>query len=237
MEFSNGTSNRVFLIGGSAGSIEATRDLLALLPADFPCPVLVVIHTGPQSSGLLAKVLQRRAKLVVLTAEERMNLEPGYVYVGPADRHLTVENCKIRLRRGPVENRLRPAIDSLFSSAARAFGARAVGIILSGYLDDGSAGLHEVKQSGGVAIVQDPEDAVAPDMPLNAIERVHPVHKLAVPDIASLMARLAYEPVVAPDSPQVPKIAEVSESPPGKLGRSSTSRRLSRRRGAVSPLL
>src|SRR4029078_12637976 len=98
----NGRANRVFLIGGSSGAIEATRSLLGKLPGDFPCPILVVIHTGPESPGLLPKVLQRCTRLIVQTAENQARPLPGHVYVAPPDLHLTVQNRAMQLMPGPV---------------------------------------------------------------------------------------------------------------------------------------
>jgi len=211
----NGRANRVFLIGGSSGAIEATRSLLGKLPRDFPCPILVVIHTGPESPGLLPKVLQRCTSLIVQTAENQAKPLPGHVYVAPPDLHLTVQNRAMLLMPGPVENRHRPAIDPLFRSAARYYGPRAVGIILSGYLDDGCAGLYRVKQSGGVTIVQDPEEAIAPDMPRNAIERVVPDYTVGLSQMAELLQKLASEPVTTQN--EVLAMDPNPENFPGKL--------------------
>src|SRR3954466_5401247 len=159
--------DRVFVIGGSAGSIEAMRELLSMLPVDFPAPVCVVIHTPNDAPGLLAKVLQRHTQMLVVNATDNAPLRSGRVYVAPPNYHLLIERGKVRLSVGPTENRHRPAIDPLFRSAARSYGPETVGIVLSGYLDDGSIGLYRIKQTGGIAVVQDPDDAIAPDMPLN----------------------------------------------------------------------
>lgn len=213
----NGRPERVFLIGGSAGSIEATRDLLSLLPSKFQAPILIVIHTAPESPGLLANVLQRSSKMLVQTAQDRVRLRSGVAHVGPPNLHLLVEDSVTRLMPGPVENRHRPAIDPLFRSASRAYGARAVGIILSGYLDDGCGGLYRIKQSGGVTIVQDPDDAIVPDMPRNAMELVDPDYVLPVAKIAELMQRLASEAVAAEQDIGGEAMTENSDNPPSKL--------------------
>ena len=206
-------NKRVFVIGGSAGSIEALRNLLLALPRDFPAPILVVIHTPVDASGQLSWVFQRDSKLVVLAAANGEALKPAHVYIAPRNCHLTVENGEIRLLSGPLENRHRPAIDPLFRSAALEYGPAVVGIILSGYLDDGSLGLYEVKNCGGTAIVQDPDDAMAPDMPRNAQERVGPDYVVPIAELAPLMVRLANEPihVVAPKESYA--MAEKKESP------------------------
>jgi two-component system, chemotaxis family, protein-glutamate methylesterase/glutaminase len=187
----NSNNNHVFVIGASAGGIETVRELLHLLPPDFPAPILLVIHTAADAPGLLARVLQRETKLLVLNAVDGAKLQPSRLYVAPPNFHLVIEADRMRLLKGPVENRHRPAIDPLFRSAARSLGPAAVGIILSGYLDDGCAGLFRIKILGGTTIVQDPEESLVPDMPRNAIERVDPDYIVSVQELAPLMSRLA----------------------------------------------
>jgi two-component system, chemotaxis family, protein-glutamate methylesterase/glutaminase len=193
-------NGRVFVVGASAGGIETMRELLRVLPQDFPAPVLLVIHTPADSPGLLARVLQRESKMLVVDATDGEKIQGSRVYVARPNYHLLLEGDRIRLMNGPVENRHRPAIDPLFRSAARSLGPAAIGIILSGYLDDGCAGLFRIKISGGSTIVQDPEDALVPDMPRNAIERVNPDHVVSVRELAPLMTSLAESetPVHAP---------------------------------------
>jgi two-component system chemotaxis response regulator CheB len=204
------TSDYVFVIGGSAGSIEAMRELLALLPGDFPAPILVVIHTPNDAPGLLASVLQRDSRMPVLHASDDARLLPAHVYVAPPNYHLLLERGRMCLTNGPTENRCRPAIDPLFRSAAHAYGPDVVGIVLSGYLDDGSIGLYRIKQAGGIAIVQDPEDALAADMPRNASERVHPDFSVPIRELAPLMVRLANQFKAAP------KVAEMTQNTKSK---------------------
>jgi two-component system, chemotaxis family, protein-glutamate methylesterase/glutaminase len=191
-------TGRIFVIGASAGGLEAMRKLLSLLPRDFTAPILVVIHTSEDAPGLMPAVLQRTSRMTVLNATDGELLLPAHVYVAPPNHHLQVELGHMRLIQGPSENRHRPAIDPLFRSAALTYGSAAVGIVLSGYLDDGSAGLLRIKQAGGIAIVQDLEDAIVPDMPRNASERVDPDYSLPIREVAPLMVRLASEPVAAP---------------------------------------
>ena len=200
-------SDFVFVIGGSAGSIEAMRELLSLLPRDFPAPILVVIHTPTDAPGMMASVLQRDSRMPVLNASNDAPLLPAHVYVAPPNYHLLLKRGRMRLTNGPTENRYRPAVDPLFRSAAQTYGPDAVGIILSGYLDDGSLGLYRIKQAGGIAIVQDPEDALAPDMPRNASERVHPDFSVPIRELAPLMVRLAEQ------SKAAPKVAEMTHNP------------------------
>jgi two-component system chemotaxis response regulator CheB len=165
-------AQRIVVVGASSGGIEALRQLVGGLPPDFPAPICVVLHTSPQSPGLLGKILADAGALPTATAATGMKLEPGHVYVAPPDYHLIVEPGELCLGRGPKENRFRPAIDPLFRSAAQVYGPGAIGVVLTGNLDDGSAGLKTIKQLGGIAIVQDPRDAQFPAMPANALRHV-----------------------------------------------------------------
>ena len=165
-------AQRIVVIGASSGGIEALRQLIGGLPPDFPAPICVVLHTSPQSPGLLGKILANAGALPTATATTGMPIRAGHVYVAPPDHHLLVEPGGLCLGRGPKENRFRPAIDPLFRSAAQVYGPGAVGVILTGSLDDGSAGLRTIKQMGGIAIVQDPRDALFPAMPANALRHV-----------------------------------------------------------------
>jgi two-component system chemotaxis response regulator CheB len=165
-------AQRIVVIGASSGGIEALRQLVGGLPPDFPAPICVVLHTSPQSPGLLGKILANAGALPSATAATGMQLKAGHIYVAPPDHHLLIEPGGLCLGRGPKENRSRPAIDPLFRSAAQVYGHGAVGVILTGNLDDGSAGLRTIKQLGGIAIVQDPLDALFPAMPINALRHV-----------------------------------------------------------------
>jgi two-component system, chemotaxis family, protein-glutamate methylesterase/glutaminase len=181
----------IVVIGASAGGIEALRVLVGRLPADLPASLFIVLHTSPEAPSMLADILGRSGKLRAVTPEDGERIRPGTIYVGPPDRHLLVEPNRVRVTRGPKENRFRPAVDPLFRSAAQTYGPRVVGVILTGYLDDGTAGLWTVKQLGGTAVVQDPEDALIPFMPLNAVTHVKVDYCLPLEEIAPLLVRLA----------------------------------------------
>ena len=162
----------IVVIGTSAGGVEALAELAELLPPDLPAAVLVVLHMPAYGHSVLPEILSRRGPL---PAKHAVNGEPlltGRIYVAPPDHHLLVQDGKISLTRGPAENNHRPAIDALFRSAARAYGPRTVGIVLTGTLDDGTAGLQSIKSRGGLALVQDPKEAMFPGMPTSAIENV-----------------------------------------------------------------
>jgi len=183
----------IIVIGASAGGLEALRSLVGGLPEDLRASVFVVLHTSADSPGLLAAILGRAGKLPVSAAVDGERIRPGRIYVAPPDHHLIVEPGIVRTTRGPRENRFRPAIDPLFRSAAQTYGPRVVGVILTGYLDDGTAGLWMVKRLGGTAVVQDPEDALVDSMPRSALLHVRVDHCLPLADIAPLLTRLSSE--------------------------------------------
>lgn len=184
----------VVAVGASAGGVEALRALVGALPPRFPAAVLVVLHVAQAGTSVLADILRRASAVPVENARDGEPLLRGHVYVAPPGRHLLVEGGNARLTQGPRENGHRPAIDPLFRSAGEAFGPRAAGVVLSGMLDDGTAGLHELKARGGIAIVQDPDTAMYPGMPRSAAAHVAVDALLPLPEIAPALARLAGEP-------------------------------------------
>lgn len=183
----------VFAIGASAGGVEALRQIMSEIPGDFDATILVVQHTPENGLGNLADLLARRANIPVVIASERLVVKPGVAYVAPPGRHMVVKDGRIQTRVGPSVNRHRPAIDPMFQSVGESFGARAVGIILTGYLDDGTAGLIAIREAGGRVIVQDPEDAAVPSMPLSALQYVTPEYCLPLAEIATTMVALTKE--------------------------------------------
>ena len=184
----------IVVIGASAGGVEALRQLAADIPRELRAAVFVVLHTSPQGRSVLPQILNRVAHFPAVAASHEAEIVPGRMYVAPPDRHLLLDGGRMQLSREPVENRNRPAIDPLFISAANAYGPRVAGVILSGYLDDGVAGLAAVKRKGGVAIVQHPDDAIVPDMPRNALDYLEPDYVLPVRDVATVLSQLASEP-------------------------------------------
>lgn len=197
-------SHDIIVMGASAGGVEAVRTIVSGLPSRLQAAVFVVLHTAPEAPGMLADLLQRRSRLPVRIPNQGDPITPGTVCVAPPDHHLELTRNAVRLSRGPRENRQRPAVDVLFRSAARVFGPRVIGVILSGYLDDGSAGLLAVKRHGGIAIVQDPATAEIPYMPRNAGRNVPPDYSLPLDDIAPVLANLAGSeaPVASPAKPE-----------------------------------
>jgi two-component system chemotaxis response regulator CheB len=199
----------IIVIGASVGGIEALRTIAGGLPKEFPASIFVVLHSSPEAPGILAEILDRAGELPVAYAVDGERIEPGRIYVAPPDRHLIIEPNRVRLTRGPKENRFRPAVDPLFRSAAQVYGPLVIGIILTGYLDDGTAGLWAVKQLGGTAIVQDPHEALAPSMPTSALNHVRVDHRVRVAEIAPLLERLAKTPLDEEGVYEVPKELEI----------------------------
>ena len=183
-------TKHIVVIGASAGGIEALRELVRGLGESFPAAICIVLHTSPQAPGLLDSILSRAGKLPAKNARDREPLKPGRIYVAPPDFHLVVEPGMVRVTKGPRENRFRPAIDPLFRSAAQVFGPAAIGVVLTGNLDDGTAGLWAIKQLGGTAIVQDPAEAMFPAMPQSALQNVRVDYALPLAEISSLLSRL-----------------------------------------------
>ena len=185
----------IIVIGASAGGLEAMKKLLAQLPDNFPGTLFIVWHISPESPSILPQILDRVCPLPVTHAIGFESIQPGRIYVAPPDRHLVVEQGYVRVTRGPKENRFRPSVDVLFRSAALAYGSRVIGVILTGSLDDGAAGLYAVKERGGIAIVQDPFEALYPSMPISAMKVVAVDHCVSVKDMGSLLVRLTNEAV------------------------------------------
>jgi two-component system chemotaxis response regulator CheB len=198
-------TRRIVVIGASAGGIDALRSLLARLPPHFPAPICIVLHTASEAPGLMAQILANSARLPVSLASDGCRLQPGHVYVAPPDRHLLVEPGRVRVTKGPREHNFRPAVDPLFRSAAQVFGPGAIGVILTGNLDDGTAGLWTIKKLGGVAVVQDPADALFPSMPRHALENVNADYVAPLSQIPSLLAELTAETPVKPEPVAVPE--------------------------------
>jgi two-component system chemotaxis response regulator CheB len=205
----------IVVIGGSAGSIEAVREVVRGLPVDFPAAVFVVVHFPGSVSSTLPRILSRAGPLLAAHARDGELITPGRIYVAPPDCHLHLSDGHIRLTRGPKENGHRPAIDSLFRTAAHGYGRRVIGVILSGNLNDGTAGLLTIKQHDGIAIVQSLETAMYPGMPRSAIDHVAVDHVAAPEEIPALLSELALEPVphlkVVPMSHDIPAAAQADE--------------------------
>jgi two-component system chemotaxis response regulator CheB len=185
----------IVVIGASAGGVEALVALMRSLPADLEAAVFVVLHVPPQSSSMLPVILDRSGPLPAQHARDGLPIERGQIYVAPPDHHLVVERERMRVVRGPRENRHRPAVDVLFRSAAWEYGPHVIGVVLTGTLDDGTAGLLAIKQRGGIAVVQHPDDALYPGMPRSALAHVDVDHSVPLREIGPLLATLTREAV------------------------------------------
>jgi two-component system, chemotaxis family, protein-glutamate methylesterase/glutaminase len=181
------------VVGASAGGVGALRQLVAALPKDLAAAVVVVLHMPAGGSSALPAILTRSGPLTAQTAEDGTDLHNARIYVARPDHHVLVQDGVLRLSRGPTENGHRPAVNTLFRSAALAKGPAVIGVILSGALDDGTAGMAAIKSRGGVAVVQDPGDAVYPGMPESVVQHVQVDHVLPIVRIGPLLARLAGE--------------------------------------------
>lgn len=186
----------IIVIGASAGGIDALQRMVKGLPGNLQAAIFITVHISPQGPALLADILTRAGSLPAVTSSDWEEVRMGHIYVAPPDHHLIIDpSGYTRVTRGPKENRFRPAVDPLFRSAARAYGPRVTGVILTGGLDDGTAGLLAVKRRGGLAVIQDPSDALVPSMPLNASEHVAIDYSLPLSEIAPLLVRLSEEGV------------------------------------------
>ncbi len=186
-----GIARDVVVIGASAGGVEALRSLFGALPADPPMTIATVLHRGPYAISDLPGILGGRSKLRLSEPENGERMERGRVYVAPRDHHMVIESGHALVNRGPKVHHTRPAVDPLFYSAARAYGSRVVGVLLSGGGDDGTDGLTAIENAGGISIVQNPEEAPHPWMPLTAINRDHVHLILPLDRIAAVLVALA----------------------------------------------
>jgi two-component system chemotaxis response regulator CheB len=193
------SAQRIIVIGASSGGFDALRKIVGALPADFEIPIFIVWHMGSGVSGVLPQVLNREHTIAAANAYDEEPIRQNHIYVAPPDHHLMIEDGMVRVTRGPKENRFRPAIDPLFRSAAFSYGNLVIGVILSGGLDDGTAGLWTVKNYGGVTVVQDPADAEVPSMPESALREVQVDYCLPVSEIAELLLRLSKIPIKKTD--------------------------------------
>lgn len=194
----------IVVIGASAGGIEGVVEVVRRLPDDFPGSIFVVVHFPGSVTSTLPRILSRAGPLPARHAKEGEPIQAGVIYVAPPDCHLTILDGHLHLSRGPKENGSRPAIDPLFRTAARSFGPRVVGVVLSGNLNDGTAGLIAIKQRGGLAMVQTLETALYPSMPRSAMEHLEVDYALAPEDMGARLTELALQPVHAPEEQSVP---------------------------------
>jgi two-component system chemotaxis response regulator CheB len=220
----------IIVIGASAGGVEALTELVRGLPGDLPAAVFVVLHIPSYRPSDLPFILSRRGVLPAAHPEHGEVVRQGRIYIAPPDRHLTVRGETIGLSHGPRENGTRPAIDPLFRTAARSYGDRVVGVILSGTNGDGTIGMMAIKARGGLAIAQDPADALFDRMPRHAIRNLKSDYILPVSEIGPLLARLASEPVTG----GAKTMAISADDTPGLIRRDQADQEADRRGGTTA---
>ncbi|TPG34843.1 chemotaxis protein CheB [Flavobacterium pectinovorum] len=208
-------NNFIVVVGTSAGGMKALITLLEQLPKDFPAPLLIVQHISADATGdALLNSLNKIGKLKCIHAKHGNRIESGHIYLAPSDHHLMVENNgTLLVTKGAQENRSRPAIDPLFRSAAASFGNRTIGLLLTGYLDDGTAGLIAIQRCGGISIIQDPADADYPDMPKNALNQMKPDYCIPIAEMGGVLSILmtrktSKQPAIPEDIIKEIKIAQ-----------------------------
>jgi two-component system chemotaxis response regulator CheB len=184
----------IIVIGGSAGAIEGVIAIVRALPPGLPAAIGIVVHHSAGAPNIFGQILARLKTLPVVTVAAPVPMEPGTIYVPISDHHLLFESDWVRTSRSAKENRARPAVDPLFRSAARSYGPRVVGVILSGNLDDGTAGLFSIKRRGGLAVVQDPKDAIYDGMPSSAVAAMKIDHVLPLAQIPELLVQTTSDP-------------------------------------------
>ncbi|WP_437738592.1 chemotaxis protein CheB [Sorangium sp. So ce1335] len=200
----------IITIGASAGGVEVLIALIGGLPSDLPASLFVVLHLPPTARSVLPQILERTTRMRVGTAVDGEPIERGRIYIAPVDNHLIVDEGVVRVTRTAKENGHRPAVDPLFRSAAEAHGARVIGVVLSGMRDCGTAGLLEIKRRGGIAVVQDPSDALFPEMPQSALDNVPVDHCVPLARLPPLLADLVHQ--------RTGEAPAAAESPRGLVG-------------------
>lgn len=208
----NGINRDLVTIGASAGGIDALKQLASALPEGLPAAVLVVVHIAANAEFYLPQILDRLGPFHAVAAEEGLEIRNGLMIIARPGFHLLVREGYVHLGTGPRENRSKPAIDPMFRSAAATYGPRAIGVVLSGWLNDGTSGLYAIKRCGGVAIAQDPRDALAPEMPRSAIVNAGVDHVVPIAGMARLLDELVREKPgpILPVAPEIKVEADIA---------------------------
>jgi two-component system chemotaxis response regulator CheB len=187
-------NSNIIVIGSSAGGISALKELVSSFPKDFSAAIFVVQHLPPDTESRLPGILTSAGKLSALHPKDGEEIKPGQIYVSPPDHHMIVKGQSVLVRKSPKENRFRPSIDATMRSIAYQYGPRAIGVVLTGKLDDGTSGLWSIKEMGGITIVQSPDDALFADMPNSVLQYVDVDHIIPLTKMGELIVRLASRP-------------------------------------------
>jgi two-component system, chemotaxis family, protein-glutamate methylesterase/glutaminase len=218
--------DRVIVVGTSSGGVDALRQVVGGLPPGFATPLCVVQHIAPHAPGILHQILAKAGTVPTFKVVSEMPLCSPGIYVAPPDFHLMLGKGALRITKGPRENRFRPAIDPLFRSAAYSYGPGAIGVVLTGDLDDGTSGLWAIKEQGGVAIAQDPVEALYPSMPRSAIQHVAVDHVVPIAAVAPLLIALTAVPIEGPAIQRSPDLETEVEIANGQDARQAGVLRL-----------
>jgi two-component system chemotaxis response regulator CheB len=193
----------IVVIGSSAGGVPALKEIAGSFNKKLNASIFIVQHLAADHASYLPQILSQEGQLPAVHPKDGDTIETGKIYIAPPDHHMLIEDGHILVKRGPKENNFRPSIDALMRSAAYWYGTRVIGIVLTGYLNDGTSGLWSVKQFGGTTVVQSPADAAHPDMPLNVLEYVDVDYNLPLAAIGPLISTLVNSPSKA-DPPEDP---------------------------------
>jgi len=180
----------IIVIGSSAGGVQALKELVRSFPKDLAASIFIVQHLAADHVSLLPQILSNQGPLPAVHPKDGELIRQGTIYVAQPDHHLVIDDKHILVKRGPKENNFRPSIDALMRSAAYWYGPRVIGVVLTGYLNDGTSGLWSVKQFGGMTVIQSPSDAIHPDMPRNVLEYVDVDYNLPLSEIGPLLNSL-----------------------------------------------
>lgn len=191
----------IIVIGASAGGIPAVNAVIQEFPEDLDAAIVVVLHVSRKSNSTnIAKSFQRNTSLTCRVASNEMPLRKGHLYVAPPEQQLMIKNNSLRLTNGPHENKYRPSIDVLFRSAAVHYGNRSIGIILTGLFEDGTSGMHAIKRSGGICMIQDPAEAEYSDMPRSVLNKIKVDYQAKLKEMPEIIKNIVNDPL----PPEIP---------------------------------
>ncbi|MEJ6981795.1 chemotaxis protein CheB [Pedobacter sp. P351] len=186
---------KIVVVGASAGGLKAVAELISKFPKNNNISVFIVLHVSKNSIGpVIVTHIQKHTSLICEIPSNGDLIKPGHIYIAPPDHHMIIKRDEICIHNGARENRWRPSIDVLFRSAAVAYGSKVIGIVLTGLMDDGTSGMGAIKRSGGVCIVQEPEEAEFSDMPANVLNNVDVNYRVSISEMGYILEDLFSKP-------------------------------------------